>query len=372
MKYTVREVSGRREFKLFCRFQNMLYKGCPTYVPSLDFDQFHTLAHSPALDSCRQKLLLAFDERGKAVGRCCAIINDKYNEIYHTSRMRFGWMDYIDDIEVARALFDAAIAWGKTQGMTEIHGPMGYNTMYKQGMVVEGFDSLPQFNNLYNYSYYPHFLEQLGFVKEADWLQYGFSVDMKIPERIARLADALAARYDLKVADIEAIKKDKDIVAKFFAQYNSAFSSVRNFIPFSESEMAEEGANYIKQLDGRYSCILTDKDGDIAAFAICVPNISRALQKAGGSLFPLGWYHILKARRNPQLIDMMLVGVSPKWASKGISSILHKRLAESFRKHGVKACISNPQFEDNSALKVWDMYEEKALYIRRRCYIKPI
>lgn len=372
MKYTVREVSGRKEFRLFCRFQNILYKGCPTYVPSLDSDQFHTLAHSPALECCHQKLLLAFDENGKAVGRCCAIINDKYNELYHTKRMRFGWMDYIEDIEVAKALLDAAIAWGKSMGMNEIHGPMGYNTMYKQGMVVEGFDRLPQFNNLYNYPYYPRFLEELGFEKEIDWIQYALPAGQQIPERLTRLADVLMRRYNLKLADMADIKKMEDIVPKFFAQYNAAFKSVHNFIPFSDKEMAEEGANYIDLLDNRYCCIILDQDGDIAAFAICVPSISRALQKAGGRLLPFGWFHILKARRHPETLDMMMVGVSPKWASKGISAIIHTHLAHCFLNAGVKLCICNPQFEDNSALKVWDAYESKYLYIRRRCYIRKI
>ena len=372
MKYTVREVSGRKELRQFCRFANKLYKGCPHYVPSLDYDQLHTLAHSPALESCRQKLLLAFDEGGKVVGRCCAIINDKYNELYSTRRMRFGWMDYVDDIEVARSLFEAAEAWGRAEGMTEIHGPMGYNTMYKQGMVVEGFESLPQFNNLYNHAYYPQFLERLGFEKEADWLQYVIPVDQPAPERLERLAGIIAGRYHLKVADLEEIKKEKDIIPKFFARYNEAFGTVRNFIPFSESEMAEEGANYIKLLDNRYSCIITDSDGEIAAFAICVPSISKALQKTGGSLFPLGWYHILRARRKPELLDMMLIGASPKWATKGISALLHMNLMRSCKASGVKLAISNPQFEDNNALKIWDSYDAKTLYIRRRCYIKKI
>ncbi|MBR1538989.1 MAG: N-acetyltransferase, partial [Bacteroidales bacterium] len=141
MRYIVREVASSREFKQFYQFQNRLYKDCATYVPSLDFDQKHTLSKSPCLDYCRQKLLLCFNEEGQVVGRCCAIINPRYNELYGTRRMRFGWTDFIEDFEVARLLLSEAEAWGRSQGMNEIHGPLGYNTMYKQGLVVEGFDS---------------------------------------------------------------------------------------------------------------------------------------------------------------------------------------------------------------------------------------
>ena len=372
MQYTVREVGNDREFKLFYQFQNRLYRDCPTYVPSLDSDQRHTLSHSPCLDYCRQKLFLCFDADGRVAGRCCAIVNPRYNELYGTHRMRFGWTDFIEDFEVARALLEAAEAWGRSQGMTEIHGPLGYNTMYKQGLVVEGFDSVPQSNNLYNYPYYKEYLERLGFVKEADWLQYEFKVDQPLPERITQLADLQQRRYGLRVADLAQLKKSGDIVARFFRQYNETFLAVRNFVPFTKKEIAEEGANYIGRLSDDLSCILLDRDGDIAAFGICIPSLSRALQKAGGHLLPLGWWHLLRAQKHYDTVDMMLVGVNPKWHDKGLSAILHAHLGRRWQHLGVKRAISNPQFEDNSALKIWDSYGQKELYIRRRVYIKSL
>ena len=372
MRYTVREVSNAREFKQFYQFQNRLYRNCPTYVPSLDFDQKHTLAHSPCLDYCQQKLLLCFDETGQVVGRCCAIINPRYNELYGTRRMRFGWTDFIEDIEVARALLTTAEKWGRSQGMTEIHGPLGYNTMYKQGLVVEGFDSVPQSNNLYNFPYYRDYFERLGFEKEADWIQYRFPVDQPLPEKLHRLAALLTERFRLHVADIEQLKKRKDLIAKFFKEYNDAFLAVRNFVPFTEKEIAEEGASYIDRLSNDLSCIVMGSDGDIAAFGICIPSLSQALQKANGHLFPVGWWHLLRAQKHYDTVDMMLVGVSPKWHDKGLSAILHSYLGRRWQENGVKWCISNPQYEDNSALKVWDAYPQKEFFIRRRVYIKPL
>lgn len=372
MPYTVREVRDNREFKQFYQFQNRLYHDCPTYVPSLDYDQKHTLAHSPCLDYCQQKLFLCFDADGRVAGRCCAIVNPRYNELYGTRRMRFGWTDFVEDFEAARLLLEAAEDWGRSLGMTEIHGPLGYNTMYKQGLVVEGFDSLPQSNNLYNFPYYKDFLERLGFVKEADWIQYRFSVGQPLPEKLHRLSDILLQRFQLRIADIEQLKKRKDLISKFFKEYNESFLSVRNFIPFTEKEIAEEGAGYIGRLSNDLSCIVLDKDEDIAAFGICIPSLSRALQKAGGHLFPLGWWHLLRAQKRYDTVDMMLVGVSPKWHDKGLSAILHSHLGHRWQQLGVKWCISNPQFEDNSALKVWDAYPQKELFIRRRVYIKSL
>lgn len=372
MRFTVREVQNAHEFRQFYQFQNRLYRDCPTYVPSLDFDQKHTLAHSPCLDYCQQHLLLCFDEDGKIAGRCCAIINPRYNELYGTRRMRFGWTDFIADFEAARTLLSAAEAWGRSQGMTEIHGPLGYNTMYKQGLVVEGFDSVPQSNNLYNFPYYRDYLERLGFEKEADWIQYRFPVGQPLPEKLHRLAALLQERYHLQIADIEQLKKRKDLIAKFFKEYNASFLSVRNFVPFTEKEIAEEGANYIGRLSNELSCIILDPEEDIAAFGICIPSLSQALQRANGHLFPLGWWHLWRAQRQYDTVDMMLVGVSPKWHDKGLSAILHSHLGRTWQQRGVKWCISNPQFEDNSALKVWDTYSQKTLYIRRRVYCKSL
>ena len=372
MRYTVREVASAREFRQFCQFQNRLYKDCPTYVPSLDIDQRHSLSRSPCLDYCRQKLLLCFDESGQVAGRCCAIINPRYNELYGTRRMRFGWTDFIEDFDAARALLETAESWGRSQGMTEIHGPLGYNTMYKQGLVVEGFDSVPQSNNLYNYPYYKDFLERIGFRKEADWLQYRFSAAQELPEKLHRLSEVLMQRHRLRIADIEQLKKQKGLIDKFFKEYNEAFRTVRNFVPFTEKEIAEEGANYVNRLDNDLSCILLDSDDDIAAFGICIPSLSEALQKAGGRLFPLGWWHLLRAQRRHDTVDMMMVGVSPKWNDKGLSAILHDHLGRRWQALGVRTCISNPQFEDNPAVKVWEAYRQKELYIRRRVYLKSL
>ena len=372
MRFTVREVQNAHEFRQFYQFQNRLYRDCPTYVPSLDFDQKHTLAHSPCLDYCQQKLLLCFDEAGRVAGRCCAIINPRYNELYGTRRMRFGWTDFIADFEAARTLLSAAEAWGRSQGMTEIHGPLGYNTMYKQGLVIEGFDSVPQSNNLYNFPYYRDYLERLGFEKEADWIQYRFPVGQPLPEKLHRLAALLQERYHLQIADIEQLKKRKDLIAKFFKEYNASFLSVRNFVPFTEKEIAEEGANYIGRLSNELSCIILDPEEDIAAFGICIPSLSQALQRANGHLFPLGWWHLWRAQRQYDTVDMMLVGVSPKWHDKGLSAILHNNLGRTWQQRGVKWCISNPQFEDNSALKVWDAYPQKEFFIRRRVYCKSL
>ena len=372
MRYTVREVSDPHQFKQFYQFQNRLYRDCATYVPSLDYDQKQTLLNSPCLEYCRQKLLLCYDESGRVVGRCCAIINPRYNALYGTRRMRFGWTDFIEDFEAARALLEAAEAWGRSQGMTEIHGPLGYNTMYKQGLVVEGFDSVPQSNNLYNHPYYKDYLERLGFRKEADWIQYKIDATQTPPARLDNLADTIRQRYNLRIGSIAKLKRQKELVSRFFEEYNATFAQVRNFVPFTQREIAEEGAAYLDRLSDDHCCIVLDADDGIAAFAICFPSLSAALQKAQGHLLPFGWWHLLRASKHTDTVDMMLVGVAPKWQGKGLPAVFHSHLAHLWQASGIRWAISNPQYEDNAALKVWDAYPRKEFYIRRRVYIKSL
>ena len=373
MQVTVKEVSNKKEFKAFYQFQNKLYKGCPQYVPSLDADQKSTLTSDHALDYCTRKMWLAY-KGNRVVGRIQGIINPRYNEFYNLKRIRFGWFDFEEDIEIAKALLDTAMAWGREQGMTEVHGPLFYNTLGKQGMLVEGFENTPPYNCLYNYPYYVEYMEKLGFVKEADWIQYRLNGSQGAPEKLKRMADILMKRYNLRMLDIRTIKGDlkKELVAKFFAIYNECFKAVHNFIPLTQKEIEKTGNAYFSLLKPELTCMVVDENNDIAAFGLCFPSLSEALKKADGSLFPFGWYHLLKAYRKYDTIDLMMVGSNPVWAQRGLSAIYHNNLATNFQELKLKYCITNPQLDTNTAaIKVWESYDTEP-FMRRRCWIKAL
>ena len=371
MTYIIREVKSSADFKKFYQFQNKLYKGCEVYVPSLDFDQKKTLSKSPALEYCKQKLFLAWSGK-KIVGRICAIINPRYNKLYGTKRMRFGWFDFENDYEIAEMLISAAAQWGASEGMEDMHGPLGYNTMYKQGMVVDGFENIPPVNCLYNFSYYPDFMDKIAFEKECDWIQYKLKGTQGAPEKLIRISKMLLARYNLKIVDVKKLKKRKDLIRDFFYNFNRSFMSVHNFIPLTEKEIEEEGKMYISQMRSELTCFVMDDKDKIASFGICIPNLSSAFQKTKGKIFPFGWYYILRGMKRYKSIDLMLVGSDPVWNNKGLSAIFHTQLAAGFSQRGVEYGITNPQIETNSAVKVWDSYPDREDYIRRRCYLKKI
>ncbi|MGN1212149.1 MAG: hypothetical protein ACI4TM_10720 [Candidatus Cryptobacteroides sp.] len=358
--------------KRFIRFPLDLYKDCPQYVPALESDQVKSLTSVPSLNYCKNKLWLVTDGDGKVAGRICAMINPRYNDLYSKKRVRFGWFDTINDIEVARLLISTAEGWARENGMTEIHGPLYYNTLGKQGMLVEGYENTPPFNCYYNFPYYNDLLTSLGFVKECDWIQYRMRADQEVPEKLRSISARLLERYKLTVGDIDALKKDKAMVRKFFEMYNASFSkSVYNFIPFTDEEIDEEARQTIPLLDSRLCCFIMDSEGEIAAFGIAFPSISEALKKAKGKLFPFGWIHFIKAMKKFENIDLMITGASPKWQNSGISAVFHCIMADHFREAGVKWAVANPQIETNNAVNVWGRYENE-LYMRRRCYVKAV
>ena len=369
--YRIVEVKTRRDLKKFIRFPLDLYRDCSNYVPALNLDQIKSLTDVAPLKYCSRKMWMVLDGR-KVAGRICGMINPRYNERYGKKRVRFGWFDTINDIEVARLLLGTAEKWAKDNGMTEIHGPLYYNTSGKQGMLVEGYENLPPFNCLYNYPYYNDFMVELGYVKECDWLQYKMKADQEVPDKMRNIAARLMERYKLVEGDIDVLKKDKVLVKKFFDIYNESFSkTVYNFIPFTDEEIEEEAAQTIGLLDKRLCSFLLDQDNEIAAFGISFPSLSQALKKARGSMFPFGWWHFLKALKKFDTIDLMINGAAPKWQNTGVSSVYHCIMADKYKAAGVKWAISNPQIETNSAVNVWGKYEHE-LFMRRRCYVKSI
>lgn len=370
--YKLVAVEGRKDLRKFVRFPDRLYRGCPQYVPALHSDQMKTLTADAALEYCTRRMWMVLDG-DKVVGRICAMVNPRYNELYSKKCVRFGWFDCIDDRKVAGMLLGAAEKWGGEQGMDTIHGPLFFNTLGKQGMLVEGYGNIPPFNCLYNYPYYNTLVQGFGFEKECDWVQYRMFADKGVPEKTRRVAKIVRERYNLHFGSIDALKKDPARVKEFFRLYSDSFAgSVYNFIPFTEKEIEQEMASILPFVSDKASVLVLDEHERTVAFGICTPSISKALQKARGRLFPFGWYHLYRALRDYTVTDLMINGAVPEWQHKGVSAIYYEKMEVKAAEAGIKLGISNPQIETNSAANIWNSYEGHALYMRRRCYIKKI
>ena len=360
-------------FNAFLDFPYKLFKHDKMFVPPLLMDERRTFNKriNPALEWCEYKIFVAYKD-DKIVGRIVGIINNKANEIWQRKYIRFGWFDTIDDIQVTKGLFQAVEEWGKMRGMTKIVGPMGFTDMDKEGMMVEGFDTLCPMAALWNPSYYPPLLEAIGFQKEVDWVQYEMPASQQVPEKINRINNMIKEKYNLRI--VEGLSKKelaKRYGRKIFHTLNEAFQGLYGYVPLTERLVDYYIKQYLGFLDKDLICLVVNQKDEIVAFGISMPTLSKALQKAKGRMFPFGWIHLLKALKNYDYIDLYLNGVAPDWQNKGVHSLYYARMNENYIRLGSKTAIANPQLESNQASQIWTKYDSK-IAITRRAYIKEI
>lgn len=365
----IKEVSTPKELSHFIRFPRLLYAKCEHYVPVLDEDERRTLTQHPALSFCDLRLWLAY-QNDQIVGRIAGIINHKCNSLKQQRRIRFGWFDAVDNPEVVKKLIDEVIKWGKEKELYEISGPSRFSNMEKQGLLVEGFNKTPSISSEYNFAYYPQYIEQLGFQKEVDYIQYQVNVK-DVPERLKKLNDIVAAKYKVKIKKFNSKKELKIYGKAFFNTLNESFSSLYNFIPLSEEEIDYHIKQNLSFANKELVNLLVDENEALVGFSFCLPSLSRAFQKANGKLFPFGIFHILRALRHNDVVDLYLTGVLPKWMNSGIHTLYHYQLNKIFIEKGYHYAMTNPQLEQNTANKIWENYDANIVF-RRRCYVKSI
>lgn len=376
MAVEIREVEPvKKELKKFVKFGIDHYKGNEYFVPPLIMDDVNTLRpdKNPAFEFCEAQSFMAYRDN-VPVGRITAIINHQVNRRSGTNVMRFGFVEFIDDAEVADALFAAAQKWGKDRGMTEIVGPMGFSDLDHEGMLIEGFDRLGTMATIYNYPYYPEHMERMGFQKDVDWVEYLIKVPDKIPEKHQRIADIVQRKYGLKILRFTSRKKIKDEYGTaLFDLINEAYNDLYGYSPLTPRQINHYIDLYLGILRLDDISVIVDSDDKLVAVGISMASFSRALQKSRGRIFPTGWWHLLKPLRGKvDTVDLLLIAVKPEYQSKGVNALLFADLIPRYIKSGYRQAESNVELEGNENVqKQWE-YFEREQHKRRRAYKKSI
>lgn len=377
MSVEIKKVTSRGDLKKFIRFNYEYYKNNPYSVPDLYLDALNTFSErkNPAFEFCEAQCYLALRE-GKIVGRVAAIINRRANEKWQRKVVRFGWIDFIDDLEVSRALIETVKAWGRERGMTEIEGPLGFTDLDPEGMLIEGFDQLSTMATIYNYPYYPEHMEKLGFGKAADWVEMKIYIPDAIPEKHRRISDIIQRKYNLHVRKYTSKKEVMETGAghKIFSLINEAYAPLFGFSEMTERQIDEYVKQYIPVLDLRMVTVIENEDNEMVAVGISMPSLSEALQRAKGKLLPMGWYHLLKALKfkRPKVLDLLLVGVRPDYQSKGVNALLFTDLIPVYQEMGFEYAESNPELETNEKVQSQWQYFKTEQHKRRRCFVAPV
>lgn len=376
MPVTIKPVTTKREMKQFICFNYELYKDSPYAVPELYNDVRDTLdpTKNAAFEFCEAQPFIALRD-DKVVGRIVAIINHKANSAWDKKAVRFGWVDFIDDAEVVDALFGAVEQWGRERGMNEIQGPLGFTDFDPEGMLVEGFDRIGTMVAIYNYPYYPTHMERMGYTKEADWVEYLLKAPKELPEKHARITRIVRERLGLRVIKYTSHRKlARERGTAIFNLLNEAYAHLYGYSALSPKQIQQYIDNYLPLLDLRLVPIIVDKDDNLIGFGILLPSLAKAFQKAGGYMFPFGWWHLLKAikRNTTQVSEMMLIAVKPEYQGKGAVALLFEDIIPVHYNLGFRFSESNPELETNTKVQSqWD-YFERENHKRRRAYMKKI
>ncbi|MDE6513451.1 MAG: N-acetyltransferase [Muribaculaceae bacterium] len=366
----------KRELKKFVEFANNLYKGNDCYVPPLLMDDVNTLRPegNPAFDFCESACWMAY-RNGKPVGRIAGIINKTVNERTGKKDARFGFVDFIDDAEVVDALFKTVEDWARAKGMTELVGPLGFTDMDYEGMLVEGFDRLGTMATIYNYPYYPKHMERMGFQPDADWVEFLMKVPAEVPAKMKRVCEIVRNRFGLRTAELTTRKKLKDQYGhKLFQVINEAYDQLYGYSPLTPRQIDHYIKMYLDIISLDSVCVIVDKDDNLVGIGISMPSLSRALQKSGGKLFPMGWLPIIKALRGraADTVDLLLVAIKPEYQNKGVNALLFEYMIPRYNALGFKYAESNPELETNSNVqKQWEYFETEQ-HKRRRSYRKKL
>ena len=376
MALSIKKVTSRSELRSFVEFPNKLYEGNPYFVPKIFMDEMDTLnpSKNPAFEFSEAALYLAYRD-GEIVGRVAAIVNNRANEKWNHKEVRFGWIDFIDDKEVSKALINKVVEFGRQRGMTEIVGPLGFTDFDPEGMLVEGFDKMCTMALIYNHPYYKDHLEALGFEKEVDWLEYKVFVPEELPEKITRVAKVATERYGYRIRKITSKQvKKENLGQKIFDLINETYGSLYNFTPLTPGLIDKYVGSYLGLLDMDFVSLVETADGEMAAAAITMPSITGALKKCGGHLFPTGWAHLLNSLyyHHEESIEMLLVGVRPQYKNHGLLALIFSDLIPRYIKGGFKFGETNAELEGNKAVQApWEMFEKEQTK-RRRIYKKSI
>lgn len=370
MELRVKKVADRQDLRNFIHLPFEIYKDNPYWVPPLLLDEYASLRKdkNPAFDFCQAEYWLAYLD-DKIVGRIAGIINPKANEKWGHRYARFGWVDFIEDFAVAEALFATVTQWAKELGMTGLQGPMGFTDFDKEGMLVEGFGELGTLPMIYNHSYYPEYLERLGFRKDVDWIEFEIKCPREIPEKVLRVSQASLKRQGLAVAKI---KNRRELARKYgrqiFEIVNEAYADLYGTTPVTERQMDFYIDLYLGFVNVRYVPIIVDGTGKAVGFGLAMPSLSRGLQKSRGRIFPVGWWHLWRALKKPVSGDMYLVAVRKQYQNKGLTAILMTEILQNAIADGMVSAESSGELETNQSVQqIWRHYDVRQ-HKRRRAY----
>lgn len=372
----VKEVVSKRDLRRFVQFGIDLFRGNPNYCPPIFIDEINTFdpKSNPALEVCDYVIYMAY-RKGEIVGRIVGIVNHRANEAWNVQKCRFGWFDFVDDYDVFKALLDRVAEWGRDRGMTHLNGPVGFTDFDHQGLLIEGFDYNAPMASLYTHPYYVAHYERYGLKKEADWIEYQITPPTEAPEKMRRVAQIVEKRYNLRTVKVKSAKELKKRYGyTYFDVLDAAYQKLYNYQPMTERQKKYYCQMYFPILNFDFVTMVANEYDEIVAVGLGMPSLSAALRKCGGHLFPLGWYHLIKALKAKRMtdFDLLLIAVRPDYQDKGLTALIFNEMTPYFVKYGIQRVETTSILETNHKSLANFADFDHIQHKRRRAYVKSL
>ncbi|WP_338647960.1 GTP cyclohydrolase [Flavobacterium sp. KS-LB2] len=364
---TIKEAKTKSELTDYIKFPFSLYKNNKYWVPPIIADELETFdkTKNPAFENAEAYFYIAY-KNNEIVGRIAAIINWSEVNDQQKKKVRFGWFDVIDDIEVSKALLEKVYELGRKNNLEHVEGPMGFSNLDKVGVLTEGFDEIGTMITWYNHPYYAHHFEQLGYSVEKEYLESKFPFENVKPEFFEKANNLVKRRYQLSPLNFKTTKEVMPHVDKMFDLFNESYASLSSFVAISDVQKEYFKKKYISFINPEFIKFVEDKDHNIVAFSIVMPSFSEALQKSKGKLFPFGFLHLLKAKKQSKDMIFYLIGVHPDYQNKAVTAIIFNEYYLTFKEKGVINCFRTPELADNLAIhNLWKHFNP--VVHKRRC-----
>lgn len=369
----ITQVTNSSQLKQFVTFPFTLYKNCEYWVPPLIKDEIETLDRdkNPVFSNAEAEYYLAY-ENNKIVGRIAVIINHLEINEQGKKKVRFGWFDVVDDIDVTKALLEKVYAKGRELDLDYAEGPVGFSNMEKAGVLVEGYEEMNTMITWYHYPYYKKHFKNLGFETQATWVEYKLSIPPSIKEKVAKFSRIIKERYGLSVIQFKNKKEILPYVDEMFGLLNKTYNTLQTFVPIQQYQIDYYKEKYFSFIQPDYITCIKDEEGKLIAFSIVMPSFTKALKKANGSLFPFGWYYLWKAQRKNDRAAFYLIGIDPDYQGKGVTAIVFEEMQHLFNSKGIDKVETNPELEENTAVQLlWKDYEPQ-MHKKRSTFRKSL
>lgn len=370
---TIKEAVTKKELKDFIKFSFDLYKNNPYWVPPIINDELESFdkTKNPAFQNAVAHFYIAY-KSNKIVGKIAAIINWEEVNNQQKKKVRFGWFDVIDDIEVTKALLEKVYELGRKNNLEYVEGPIGFSNLDKVGILTEGFDQMGTMITWYNYPYYKNHFEQLGYTKEKEYVESIFPFENVKIEMFEKANELITKRYELKAINFKTTKDVMPYVDKMFDLFNKSYEKLSSFVAISDVQKNYFKKKYISFINPEYIKFIEDKNHNLVAFSIVMPSFSEALIKANGKLFPFGFLHLLRAKKHSKDVVFYLIGIDPEYQNKGVTALIFNEYYHTFKEKGIINCIRTPELADNHAIhNLWKHFNP-TVNKRRRTYKKDL